>query len=61
MFLPSKSLSQSWIRNNTSISTSNIVVFALSTNVFYTIWIAHCKNTTTLSATSTKNLLSINS
>lgn len=57
--LPTKSFSHTRECHDTSISTGDIVVLTLSTNVLETVRIAYSEDMTTLSATRTKNFLSI--
>lgn len=58
-YLATKSLSESRICDYTSITTCNIVVFALSSYIFETIEIAHSENMTTFTTTSSEDFLSI--
>ena len=58
-YLATKTFRKSRIRNNTRISSCNIVVLTFSTDVLKTIWIAYSKNMATLAATSLENLLSV--
>lgn len=52
-------MSQSRKSDNSSISTSNIMMLAFPTHIFISIWVAHCQNVSTFLATSFENFFPI--
>lgn len=57
--LATESFSETWIGNNTCITTRYIMMFAFTANIFETIEITHSEYVSSLAATCTKHLLSI--
>jgi hypothetical protein len=58
-FLSTKSLCETRIADNTSISTSDIVVLTLTADILEPVCVAHSEDVTTLAATCAEDLLSI--
>ncbi len=57
--LATKSLCESRIGDNTSITSSDIVVLTFSAHIFESVWITDREDMTPFSSASTENLLSV--